>query len=259
MPELLLCEMLKLRRRKLFGLAALTAAVFPLIFSTVMRQSNDTFADLMSVSYQFTGYLVQIPLLCVLAAQLFFIEQDSGVLKNLLTIPVTRGALAGAKLALLLMFSVLYSLTGYAVTAAAALVRGIPIDGIAQNLVLSLCMGIFLFAASMPCMALVVWLNRSYIISVIITFFYTIAGYLCVILGSVRMQPVGLNVDTLLPLSLIQRWIYQYFSVSGAESVAFYEAFRPSFVSTPVCFAVLGAESVLCAVIILLACGRQDM
>lgn len=259
MAELLICETLKLRRGRLFQIAAATAIVFPLIFALFMVQENDTFANEMTVCYQFTGYLVQIPLLCVLAAQLFFSEQDSGALKNLLVIPVPRGALVGAKLLLLLVFSVCYSLAGYAVTAVVSLALSLPMEEMGLHLLLSLGTGALFFAAAMPCMTLVVWLNKSYIISVIVTFFYTIASNLCVFMISVPMQPVGLNADTLLPLAMIQRWIYQFFSVKGEESVAFYEAFRPGFVSTPVCFGVLGAEAMLCVALMMLSCRRQEV
>lgn len=258
MADLLVCELLKLRRRKLFFLAALTALFFPLAFNVLMGKPNDTFEDQITVCYQFTGYLIQIPLIVVLAAQLFSQEQDSGTLKNLLCVPVARAALAKGKLLLLLLFSMVYSLSGYLATMCFALLRGLPLGGIALHLLLSTACSFLFFAAAMPCVLLVVFLNKSTLICVIIAFFYTTLNYILAMSKPVIFQPTGLNMGTLLPLPLLQRWLTQFFSAAGEQSRAYHAAFSPYFSSTPACFAVMSAEAALCLGTIIMVYNRRE-
>ena len=47
-------------------------------------------------------------------------------------------------------------------------------DHMIQKFVLSFMLGLMLLAAALPCVALVVWFNKSDLISIVITLFYTI-------------------------------------------------------------------------------------
>ena len=70
--------------------------------------------------------------------------------------------------------------------------------------------------AEIPCLLLVVWCNKSYIISVIIAFTYTTAGYISHISDAFLRVPLGLNVATIFPVPMIFRWLYQFVSLEGA-------------------------------------------
>lgn len=63
--------------------------------------------------------------LSIVASQLFFIERDNDVLKNLATVPVPKGKLALAKLAVLLFISLFYSVAGLGATIIGGFIVGI--------------------------------------------------------------------------------------------------------------------------------------
>lgn len=246
MLNLIICELWKLKRKKLFQAAFLTTFIIPLLYSLLL--TNGDLDDMMSVVREENGFLILIPLSVVVAAHLFFEENDYDTLKNLMCIPVTKIRLAFAKLFVLLIFDVGYELAGYGATILLAAVSGVSLSGWGLQFFLTFCTGILLWAGTMPCILLVVWFNKSYIISVIIAFAYTVLGYILHISDMFVMVPLGLNIATFLPVPMIFRWLYQFHSLEGGSQITidFYNRFSPYFVSTPVVFAVLVAEAVVC-------------
>ena len=53
-----------------------------------------------------------------------------------------------------------------------------------------------MWVGALPCILLVVLLNKNYIVSVVITFFYTIANYILSMNDMFLTQPFGLNIGT---------------------------------------------------------------
>ena len=108
---------------------------------------------------------------------------------------------------------------------------------------------------------LVVLLNRSYIISVIVTFFYTAVNYIFGLNDLFITQPFGLNLGTLLPGPLTFRWYFQYldFSNAGAEMLGLLERVSPYFVTTAQAFLVTGAEAAVFLALIALVYKRQGV
>lgn len=111
--KLVICEFLKLKRKKLFRAAFLTAFLMPLFYSLLLTSAD--LDDLVSVVTEENGFLILIPLLVVIASNLFFEEQDYDTLKNLLCVPIKKSSLASAKLVVLLLFSVCYQMAGYGI------------------------------------------------------------------------------------------------------------------------------------------------
>lgn len=258
MLRLIICEFCKLKRKKLFYIAFLTTFIMPIFYSLLLKDRN--LDDMMSVVREENGFLLLVPLSVVVAANLFFEEHDYDTLKNLMCIPITKGNLAAAKIFVLLFFDVVYILAGYAVGILLSIVSGVALDDWGLQLFVTFCTGILLWAAAMPCLLLVVWCNKSYIISVIIAFAYTMLGYILHISDQVLMVPLGLNVSTFLPIPVIFRWVYQYHPMNraGEETLAFYERFRPYFIATPVVFAILLAEATVCVALIVKVYQKQN-
>lgn len=103
-------------------------------------------------------------------------------------------------------------------------------------------------------------LNKSYIISVIIAFFYTMVNYLFSMSDVFIMQPFGLNPGTLLPGPLSFRWMFQFFSHSDprAEMAALLERISPYFLNSAQTFGVAAVEAVLLLSLIALVYERQE-
>lgn len=257
--KLIRCEFQKLKRKKLFHIAFFTTFIIPFFFSFLLTGRD--LDDRMSVVREENGFLLLIPLAVVLAANLFFEEHDHDTLKNLLCVPVTKARLAAAKLVVLLCFCVAYQLAGYAVSLLLAALAGISLEGWALQLFLVGSTGVLLWAAALPCVLFVVWFNKSYILSVLLAFAYTMLNYILHFSDRVVMVPLGLNAATFLPVPLLFRWLYQYHSMEGVkgETLLFYERFHPYFVSTPAVFAILLLEAAVCTALIAGVYHRQDL
>lgn len=258
MLKLIICEFAKLKRKKLFLAAFLTTFIMPLFYSLLLTSPD--LDNIMSAVREDTGFLVLIPLLVVIAANLFFEEYDYDTLKNLLSIPVKKGRLAAAKLLVLLLFAIAYQLAGYGISLFLAAVSGAALDGWGLQLWLTLATGILIWSAAMPCILFVVWSHKSYIISVIIAFAYMTVSYILHLTEMFIMVPLGLNLATFLPVSIIFRWLYQFHSLEGAGTamLEFYNRFRPYFVPTYMVFTILLAEGTVCTALIMKIYKKQD-
>ena len=80
----------------------LTTFIMPLFYILLLQDAS--LDDLMSVVQEENGFLLLIPFSVIIAANLFFEEQDYDTLKNLMCIPVTKSSLAAAKLFVVLPF-----------------------------------------------------------------------------------------------------------------------------------------------------------
>lgn len=257
MLKLIKCEFWKLKRKRLFMVALFTAVLFP-VFNIILLSDGDL-ADVMSGVREESGFLLLIPLLVIIAANLFFEEHDNDTLKNLICVPVKKNRLVIAKVIVLFLFSVVYELTGFCIGVLLAVTQGISLNGYVLQLVLTFYTGILLWAAALPCIILVVWCNKSYIISVIIAFFYTLLGYALHFSETIMMKPLGLNISTFIPVPMIFRWLYQFTEPEGKIQTDFYNRFSPYFVSTPIIFVILIAEAIVCITLVTRVYQKQEV
>ena len=264
--RLLRSEFAKLKRKPLFFAASAASALIPLGCALFLPEMQDFSSGaeavdrLMSTLFQMSAYLLLMPALVVLASNLLFEEQDNDTLKNLMTVPVSKPALALAKMTLLFLFSVAFMAVGGLVNLAIVLASGLEPVGFWKLFFVGIGQGIMMWAGALPCVLLVVLLNRSYIISVIITFFYTAVNYIFGTNDYFIMQPFGFNAGTLLPGPLTFRWFFQYLdtSSSSAQMTELMERISPYFVTTPQAFLVVILESAVFLTLIALVYKRQS-
>ena len=60
--------------------------------------------------------------------------------------------------------------------------------------------------------------KKNYIVSVVITFFYTTANYILSMSDAFLTQPFGLNIGTLFPGPLAFRWTFQFYVQSQTSA-----------------------------------------
>ena len=261
MLNLIFCEFQKLKRRPLFLLATLAAFIFPALTALTYRNTpgGQDYDNLFSGVVDPGDYLLLLPILVVLSTTLFFTEQDSDTLKNLLTIPVSKGKLVLAKISVMAVISVVYSLAGFLASVVGAKLLGMAFINLEQKFMISLLLGLMMLAAALPCVVLVVWFNKNNLISIVITLFYTIINYVFHLTELGMKVAVGFNFGTILPIPLIQKWIFQFYSPGTGESAVFYESMRPYFVSTPVCIGILAVISALSIVLMIRIYNRREI
>lgn len=180
--KLLICEFMKLKRKKFVLLIVFSAFLFPVPLAYVMTMPQqvgeyDSKAAIFNDYFQFVmGYGVELLLPCVigvLAAMLFFMERDNDTFKNLRTVPVTSTQMIFAKITVLFLFGILFSLS----SAIAALICGslvAEVTGLAYKMVLALEMGILTTAGTLPLIVLVVFFSKTYIFSILLCVFYSV-------------------------------------------------------------------------------------
>lgn len=264
MLRLMKCEVLKLKRRPLAPLSLLLAALMPLAYTLFLsdaRTSADAVSGVMSSLFQVGAYLFLLPLLVILAVSLLFEEADCGVLKNLAAIPVSRTMLAISKLLILLLFSLCFMAAGGAASLALLLFQGWEPEGFWTLFFVGLGEGIIMWAGALPCILLVVILNKSYIVSVMTAFFYTVANYILAMNDHFLTQPFGLNAGTLLPGPLAFRWTFQFYSQSqvSGEMAELLERLGPYFLSWAQVSCIVILETAVFLALTAAAYGRQEL
>ncbi|ASA25723.1 ABC transporter permease [Paenibacillus donghaensis] len=256
MRNLLLSEFTKFKRKKIFIFGILAALIFP-IFNSILLEAN--YEDIQSTVREYSGFILLMPILIVLASVLFFSEQDNDTLKNLLSIPISKMQLVFVKMIVLLLFSIFFQLIGFITGTVIAAIQNIPLNDFFLQFNLTLATGILLWAAALPCIVLVVWFNKSYILSVIIVFFYTMLNYIMHFSDGVLRQPLGFNAGTLMPIPMIFRWLYQFYTPIGDIQIQFYNRFSPYFVPAAVCFGVLLLEAAVCICLMICIYRRREI
>ena len=197
MLKLIKCEFLKLKRKPLVFISLLLSVFMPLAYAFFLADVNtdvDAVNGVMSSLFQLSAYLLLMPLLVILASNLLFEELDNDTLKNLVTIPINRTKLVLSKMLVLLLFAVGFM--------AVLLFQGWEPVGFWTLFGVGIEEGLIMWVGALPCILLVVLLNKNYIVSVVITFFYTTANYILSMSDAFLTQPFGLNIGTLFPLDI---------------------------------------------------------
>lgn len=257
MRNLLLSEFKKFKRKKIFFFGILAAFIFPFFNAVLLSDSN--FEIIQSGVREDNAFLLLMPLLIILAANLFFMEQDNDTLKNLLCIPVSKKQLVVVKLLVLLIFSIAFQLMGFAVGTTIAVFQNIPLHDFVFQFSLTASTGVLMWAAALPCIVLVIWFNKRYILSVIIVFFYTLLNYIMHFSDAIIMQPLGVNAGTLMPIPMIFRWLYQFYTPTGKIQTEFYNRFSQYFAPASVCFGVLLLEAAVCIYLMICIHHRREI
>ena len=188
MLDLVRCEFTKLKRRKITLMLIVLSCFFPLI--VVMTTKNGMSGDLsthylkMRFDLSFTmtqgyGLVFLAPcLIGMLATILFFMERDNDTFKNIKTVPVTITKMILAKICVLFIYGTLFSLTSVSFTIFFSWILkvGIIYD-LAYKLGFSIIFGLVITIASLPIVVIIVYFNKSYLVSTLLAFFYSILNW----------------------------------------------------------------------------------
>lgn len=250
MLKLISCELAKLKRKKFIPFVILSAFMFPppvamIMLTPRMMARYDTKAELFDDFYQFVlGYGVELLLPCILgviAAMLFFMERDNDTFKNLRTIPVTSTQMIFAKIIVLFLFGLIFSLSSAAITIFCGSLIA-EVGGLGYKLWLAVEMGIFITAGTLPLVVLVVFFSKTYIFSILLCIFYSVLSL--TLEGCYEVLPRFLC--WLIPIPLLNIWCAGDMVLHGArESVGRLEYLVPTTTQTVLILGVMSALSIL--------------
>ena len=240
MLKLVMCEFRKLRRRPLLILATLASILLPIPVSILTARTGQGYDFLYKTVINIGHFVLLIPVLCIIASLLFFEERDNQTLRLLAIIPVSFSGLAWAKMIVLLIVSVSYSVFAYIATVIGAALGGMPVENPLGKLFLCFVMGIMTWVAIFPCVTVLVTLSKNYIFSVLFSFLYAIIGF--ILTNATIPNPIP-NLFMVLPVNVVSRWLLPIFNSLNTAKYPFDIA--PSAVSMPVCVLYLIAYTVL--------------
>jgi len=248
--KLISCELQKLKRKRFIPFVILSAFLFPpplavMMLTPAMAARYDTKAQLFDDFYQFVlGYGVELLLPCVIgviAAMLFFMERDNDTFKNLRTIPVTSTQMIFAKIVVLFLFGLIFSLASAVVTIFCGSLIA-EVGGLGYKLWLAVEMGIFITAGTLPLVVLVVFFSKTYIFSILLCVFYSVLSL--TVEGCYEVLPKFLC--WMMPLPLLNIWCAGDMVRHGVrESVGRLEYLVPTTTQTVLILGVMSVLSIL--------------
>lgn len=258
MPKLVICEFAKLKRKKFILLVILSAFLFPMPLTVLMKMDRMTegYDSVRSFNeyFQFVmGYGVQLLLPCVLgviAAMLFFMERDNDTFKNMRMIPVTSTQMIFAKIIVLFFFGVIFSLASAMI---AILCGGLmaEVNNIVYRLFIAVEMGIFITAGTLPLIVVVVFFSKTYVFSVLLCVFYSVLSLTVESLFFVLPQ----RICWLMPIPLTTLWctgdMIRHGIMNGRGILKY---LIPSTLQT---IAILGFMALFCVVLIIYMYKRR--
>lgn len=214
MLDLIICELIKLKRKKFVLLTIFAASLFPIPSVLIMRHSNFDFNNMYSLM-MLTGEFLLLPcVLGIMASILFFSEKESDSLKNFLIIPVSNVKFVLAKLFILVLLSIFYSF----VATLATILGGVMVADVSMILeknILSILVGFFVAIAVMPVAAIILLIAKNQMIACVLGCAYTIINYLFVWnLGEISVYKL-----VLLPLAATYRFFLPSLAVVKTEYV----------------------------------------
>ncbi len=250
--DLIICESSKIKRQKFILFCMLAACLFPIPLTVLVAKDSLHFESLFKLVVTFGDFLLLPCVLSVVASILFFIERDSDMLKNLMTVPVPKTKLVAAKLTMLLIVAVLYSIAGLGATIIGGLIVD-AVEGITFKLGLSAVLGIMLFVSVLPVIILIVYFNKSYIFSIIIAFIYSVLNF-GIALNMMNFAPNSILIN-ILPGPVIMRWWSSYWSGLTPEYLTMR---KPYMLSTPVCAGILFLIAAISMLLISISFKKQE-
>lgn len=252
MLRLIICEFMKLKRKRFVSLVIFSAFLFPVPLTVMMTTPQmaerfDSDAEVFNACFQFImGYGVELLLPCVIgviAAMLFFMERDHDTFKNLRTIPVTSSQMILAKIFVLFVMGAVFSVfSAFAAVLCGSLIS--EVNGAAYKLSVALEMGLLITAGTLPLIVLVVFFSKTYIFSVLLCVFYSVLS----LTAESAFGALPKALCWLMPIPLTTLWSAGDMARHGViESVGVLAYLQPTTFQT---IAILGLEALLSVIAI---------
>ena len=263
MLKLVRCEFLKLKRKKFVLFIVLSACILPIPLTAIVLKSGigqsadhiippeEMYDGLFGMLVGYGNYIAMPCIIGIVAAMLFYMERDNDTLKNLRTIPVSTNQIVAAKIVTLFILGIFYSIALVASSMIGGLIGG-GINGVGYKLWISVLTGVLLTAGTLPVVIAIVFFNRSYIFSILLSLVYSTASF-GITVSSFTAGNFSNPLISVLPVPLIWRW--QNLALQGAAAG---EAIKRAAVPLPVVVSIVGLIAVLSIVGILFIYRKRE-
>jgi len=188
-------EFQKIKRQKFIVYTIFSACLFPIPLTAIIVRAKLSFNTLFMFVIEFGFFLVLPLILGIIITILLHMESENEILKTLDIIPVSRTKLLAAKILLVLVLAVFYSVAAVGSTILGGMLAG-SVTNIISKITTALSFGILTALATLPVVILAVAFYRNYILPVFSTVVYVVGSFIL----SLTMS----NVPT--PLTLLFRY-----------------------------------------------------
>lgn len=215
MLKLVLSEFQKLKRRRFVVLSMCIAFLFPAPIMYIAIRQELSFHVLFRLVFIFGEVLFLPCVLGILSTMIFLPEKENDVLKNILTIPVTKAKIFVSKCITLMILSIIYCLAELSISIVASCLAGEGMQ-VTSFLWFSILSGIFMFAASLPVIVFAAAFGNDNVISNIVSFIYGVAGFAVVFLSMGYGGEALLKTKiAALPVVTVFKWYLGYFPLEA--------------------------------------------
>lgn len=209
--KLVICELWKLKRKKFILFVVFSAFLFPIPFTALILGRNIGGMNAFDGLYEMLlcmGVPIMLPcILGIIAAMLFFTERDNETLKNTRTIPISLWKIATAKIIVLYMFGQIFVCVTLFASMTGGLIAGSELGSIWSKIWVSIMTGLLYTTSILPIVIAIVGFSRSYIFSIILTFFYTMFSFMLGFSGLfTSSDPIIKVLTNIIPAPIIYRW-----------------------------------------------------
>lgn len=217
MLDLIRCEFMKTKRRKVFLILIALSCLFPFIIVFFIKQGmtgdmTEHYLKLrFDLSYTMTqgyGLVFLAPcLIGMLASMLFFMERDNDTFKNVRVVPVSIQKLISAKICVLFIYSIFFSLSSVLFTILFSIICNVGmVYDLGYKLAFSIVFGIVIMIASLPIVVLIIYFNKSYLISTLLAFFYSILNWGIIGMFESFVSEKTVGILNLFPVICAMNW-----------------------------------------------------
>ena len=215
MLKLILSEFQKLKRRRFIVLSMGAAFLFPIPMLFFAIRQKSSFDVLFRMVFIFGEILFLPCVLGVLSTMIFLPETENGVLKNILTIPVSKAKIFVLKCITLMILSIIYCLLELSISIVGSYFVG-EASQVTSFIWFSILSGIFMFAASLPVIVFVAAFGKNITISNIVSFIYSVVCFALVFLCTGYGGEALLNTKmAILPVITVFKWYLGYFPLGS--------------------------------------------
>ena len=195
MVKLICCEIYKYKRNRILPALTASSIFFPIVLGIMTGSEIEGaatipalhagFDSLYNDSMVYSALLLLPGLFGCVSAILFFNERDCDTFKNLRTIPVTQNELIAAKLIVMYLWVGVYAVCS---TASVALVgfflEPAAVYDVPFKILCHVLAGFTMATVSLPVVVLVIYRNQSFLLSLLLSFLYSVVNWLLLVLFS---------------------------------------------------------------------------
>ena len=251
--KLIRCEMRKLKRKHFVSFVIFAALLFPIPFTAlVLAGSVANFTGFEAVFGLLVtlGIPIMLPAITgIVAAMLFFMERDNDTLKNLRVIPVSPVKIVTAKILVLYILGLIFALATLASSMVGGIIAGSELTNIGEKLWVAIMTALLYTTSILPVVIAIVGFNRSYIFSIILTFFYTMFDFMLAY-GAMfaTTDPMMSLLTSIMPAPIIYRWQATEFVEAGTTAYTVMEPYFLPLWLVVLTVVIIGALSYLAIV-----------